>query len=409
MELSSGEATLGRSRSCTVTLRDPAASRNHVLLIVEPGQLRARDLQSSNGTFLNGERLTGERRLADGDCITIGETEIVVHVQPPTDDVGSTVRLDAARLQCPSCGAELPLHAGFCSHCGYRLSADAVAEREPAPLPAPARPPLPPAVPPPPPTPMAPPAAENDLYRAAHPVVPHPMVPPAAASRPPAERTVIEPSPGAELLPPIGEEVVRTPAPRPALPPTPPPGSLRAPVPPAPPGAPAGVAARPGAPPRPAAPVVAPRGAPPAAAVASQPLVVPSGLGYRPAGFWIRAAAQLVDAVWMVPVIVGPSLLVGGPTSANGTLVMVVMALLVYLGVPVLGWGLFGATPGKLVLGLRVIAGGRRKGIGVGRALLRLCGTMTSSILGIGYLMVAFSRDKRALHDHLAGTAVMRR
>jgi hypothetical protein len=34
---------------------------------------------------------------------------------------------------------------------------------------------------------------------------------------------------------------------------------------------------------------------------------------------------------------------------------------------------------------------------------------MTSSILGIGYLMVAFSRDKRALHDHLAETAVMRR
>ena len=41
---------------------------------------------------------------------------------------------------------------------------------------------------------------------------------------------------------------------------------------------------------------------------------------------------------------------------------------------------------------------------------MRLCGTCVSAVLlGVGFLMVAFTRDKRALHDHLAGTAVMRR
>jgi uncharacterized RDD family membrane protein YckC len=117
----------------------------------------------------------------------------------------------------------------------------------------------------------------------------------------------------------------------------------------------------------------------------------------------------VIDALWMVPLVVGPSFLFGGPMDPNGTLAIMLMALVVYFALPVLCWGLFGATPGKAVLGLRVIAGGRRRGIGIGRALLRLCGTMTSSILGIGYLMVAFARDKRALHDHLAGTAVTRR
>src|SRR6185503_5087363 len=52
VELTEGESTVGRSRGCTITLRDPSASRTHLLLTVKPGELWARDLQSSNGTYL---------------------------------------------------------------------------------------------------------------------------------------------------------------------------------------------------------------------------------------------------------------------------------------------------------------------------------------------------------------------
>jgi len=120
--------------------------------------------------------------------------------------------------------------------------------------------------------------------------------------------------------------------------------------------------------------------------------------------------AVILDGVWIGALLFVAALPFGGLRNPTGSLVAGALSLLVGIVVPVLGWGLFGATPGKALLGLRVIGGGRRRGLGIGRAFLRVCGMMVSSaVLGIGFLMVAFTRDKRALHDLLADTAVMRR
>src|SRR6185436_4306692 len=81
--------------------------------------------QSSNGTYVNGQRLTDERQLDDGDVITIGETEIVVRVQAPAVaavDDGATMRLQDAKMACPFCSAELPVHADVCPNCGRRVA-----------------------------------------------------------------------------------------------------------------------------------------------------------------------------------------------------------------------------------------------------------------------------------------------
>ena len=375
MDLAEGESTLGRSRSCTVTLRDPSASRNHAVIVARPGDVRARDLGSSNGTYLNGERLIGERPISDGDRITIGETEIVVRVVAPViapPDVGATVRLEDAALQCPGCGAELPVHAEFCPHCGHRMGAESmVASATTRFEPGMAGP----GGPPPPPPPSAPPGfARTEIYREAQPVAPPP---------PPVDRTVLEPI-GSDVLPSIGDQVVRPTVP----PPAPGPAARQAP----PPG-----------PPRPATPAVAAR--------APQPAAMPAaGVNYRPAGFWIRLVSCLIDTAWITLLLAAASMPFGGPLSANGQLVVSALGLLLGIVVPVLGWAAIGATPGKLLTGLRVIGGGRRRGVGLGRALMRMCGMCVSAaLLGLGFLMVAFTRDKRALHDHLAGTAVMRR
>ena len=75
----------------------------------------------------------------------------------------------------------------------------------------------------------------------------------------------------------------------------------------------------------------------------------------------------------------------------------------------VVGWGLFGATPGKWLLGLRVVDHQRRYPVGASRALLRLAAySVSSATLGIGHLLVLLRRDHRALHDILAGTRVVR-
>ena len=67
------------------------------------------------------------------------------------------------------------------------------------------------------------------------------------------------------------------------------------------------------------------------------------------------------------------------------------------------------ATPGKLACRLRVTdEAGRR--IGLGRAVGRNLGKFVSAfILGIGFLMVAWTRRKQGLHDLIASTLVLRR
>jgi uncharacterized RDD family membrane protein YckC len=70
--------------------------------------------------------------------------------------------------------------------------------------------------------------------------------------------------------------------------------------------------------------------------------------------------------------------------------------------------GKFGATPGKMALRLRVVTptGGK---ISYARACGRYFAEILSSIiLCIGYIMAAFDDQKRALHDYICNTRVIR-
>lgn len=75
----------------------------------------------------------------------------------------------------------------------------------------------------------------------------------------------------------------------------------------------------------------------------------------------------------------------------------------------VVGWGLFGATPGKWLFGLRIVDHKDRYPIGISRALMRLFSYGVSSItLGAGHLLAVIRGNRMALHDSLAGTRVVR-
>jgi uncharacterized RDD family membrane protein YckC len=64
---------------------------------------------------------------------------------------------------------------------------------------------------------------------------------------------------------------------------------------------------------------------------------------------------------------------------------------------------------GKSLLGLTVVTDSGETPIGYGRALLRFVGYAASFLLlGLGFLLIAFSPDRRALHDRIAGTRVER-
>lgn len=73
----SGAARVGRNPESDVHLPDPSVSRNHALLDVQDGVLVAHDGGSTNGTYVNGERID-TRELHAGDVIAFGKAELEV-------------------------------------------------------------------------------------------------------------------------------------------------------------------------------------------------------------------------------------------------------------------------------------------------------------------------------------------
>jgi pSer/pThr/pTyr-binding forkhead associated (FHA) protein len=64
--------TLGRNETCDYQVQSSRVSRQHAQIVREGGRLRIRDLKSTNGTFVNGQRIE-EHLLCDGDLIVIAD------------------------------------------------------------------------------------------------------------------------------------------------------------------------------------------------------------------------------------------------------------------------------------------------------------------------------------------------
>ena len=84
-ELTRQRVVLGRSRDCDIELADPNVSRRHAEVRQEGTVYWIVDLESTNGTEVNGERTT-RARLEDGDRITLGSTELVFERSAPSAD-----------------------------------------------------------------------------------------------------------------------------------------------------------------------------------------------------------------------------------------------------------------------------------------------------------------------------------
>ena len=74
--ITSRSVVIGRSRECDLRVADGNASRRHAEVVQEGATYLVVDLGSTNGTELNGKRISREK-LTDGDRITIGATDLV--------------------------------------------------------------------------------------------------------------------------------------------------------------------------------------------------------------------------------------------------------------------------------------------------------------------------------------------
>lgn len=130
----------------------------------------------------------------------------------------------------------------------------------------------------------------------------------------------------------------------------------------------------------------------------------------RPAGFWIRAVAALIDfAVFALVYLsfkrIGAKIV--GPDVESFATFRTFFTFVFAGAYTTVLHALGGQTIGKLIVGVRVVVGdGELPPLGT--AFLRHLAYFASAILGLGFAMAALRVDKRALHDLIAGTRVER-
>ncbi len=76
--LPQGKFLVGREEDCHLRPNSDLVSRHHCVFTVDDFSVRLRDLGSTNGTFVNGERLKGAVMLKQGDRVVIGKLDFVV-------------------------------------------------------------------------------------------------------------------------------------------------------------------------------------------------------------------------------------------------------------------------------------------------------------------------------------------
>lgn len=69
--------SIGREHDNNIELKDPEVARYHARVLFENGRFILEDLESSNGTWLNGEQIK-QSSLVNGDRIKLGDTEMVI-------------------------------------------------------------------------------------------------------------------------------------------------------------------------------------------------------------------------------------------------------------------------------------------------------------------------------------------
>jgi uncharacterized RDD family membrane protein YckC len=128
-----------------------------------------------------------------------------------------------------------------------------------------------------------------------------------------------------------------------------------------------------------------------------------------------RGRALFIDSLWWTVLVLfvplGPS---GAdiPLSPDALAAMVLFWLFVAQCIPIVltgvFWAVWGTSPGKHVVRLRIVDADSGERMSVKQAILRTIGYMlTFAMCGAGFLWVYFNPRKQALHDRIANTIVI--
>jgi len=135
--------------------------------------------------------------------------------------------------------------------------------------------------------------------------------------------------------------------------------------------------------------------------------------GFQYKGFWTRFVAKFVDGLitqvagMLIGVAVGVA--AGGNQSFAVVGIEMLIGLVIGFSYPIFFNGRYGATPGKMMIGARIVnADGTPISYAkaAGRAFSEILSALT---LLFGYMMAGWDPQKRALHDRICGTIVIQK
>jgi hypothetical protein len=98
--LEGDQLLIGRDASNSIAINDAEISRKHSRLTFQGGKYVIEDLGSTNGTFINGQRLAGPAVLKPGDVVSLGE-QIVLMYDAINVDTGATIASPRAARMVP--------------------------------------------------------------------------------------------------------------------------------------------------------------------------------------------------------------------------------------------------------------------------------------------------------------------
>ena len=113
------DQVVGRDVSADITVPDRAISRRHARVNHDQDGVWLEDLGSTNGTYVNGVRITNRRRLHNEDEVKLGDS-VVIFREVTKDPVATPEEGVVAGLSCPRCSATNRPDLWFCAHCGYQ-------------------------------------------------------------------------------------------------------------------------------------------------------------------------------------------------------------------------------------------------------------------------------------------------
>jgi pSer/pThr/pTyr-binding forkhead associated (FHA) protein/uncharacterized RDD family membrane protein YckC len=346
--LSPGIAKIGRAPSSDILLEDRRVSSNHAQIELYENKLFLKDLNSRNGTYVNGRRIHDTVELSRDDIIQIVTYKFNIKMPEMKGKPSGTI-LDLSR-PCPKCGERVSRGYQFCPYCGTSLERKKEAAKAVVEVPE---------------------GEQGEILASKK----EPAE--AAKKRKSSKRDTAAMKPmkfsfGEEETYEVGEEI------------------------------------------------------------ADEEAKEDIFQDKKPAGFWLRFAAYILDAIFLniisfvfvtLPIALIMYLVMGIDMRTLDLNVVIqsrqyIILYSINLGLLTVisiiyflyGWARKGTTWGKYILGLKIYTIKGKTPIGWGRAILRVIGYFISSfILWIGFIMIGFTDRKRGLHDMIAGTYVLRK